>query len=131
MSRHDIDILHLQPGKRYRYTAKSENDAIVEGTFDKFIESPDNPYYNSYQFSNIVKYVRDSKNNLKKVKIGDSVYSGQYFRPRDIHFYEFEQLPEELNDLIKSYGGKSRKNRKSRKNNKSMKSNRRNRKSKK
>ena len=102
----------------------------MEGTFVAFSEYPPSPFYNSWKFSDIVKYVRDfsnSKRSLKKVKLGDTLYVGR--APRDIHLVNFETIPDELNDLIRSYGGKSRKNRKLRKSRKNKKSKRRNRKS--
>ncbi len=127
-----IEPKDLIPGKRYRFTTRNDtnDDIIVEGTFVAFSENPTSPFYNSWKFSDIVKYVRDfsnSKRSLKKVKLGDTLYVGR--APRDIHLVNFETIPDELNDLIRSYGGKSRNNRKLRKSRKNKKSKRRNRKS--
>lgn len=111
-----VEPKDLIPGKRYRFTTRNDtnDDIIVEGTFVAFSEYPPSPLYNGWKFSDIVKYVRDfsnSKRSLKRVKLGDTLYVGR--APRDIHLVNFETIPDELNDLIRSFGGKSRKNRKS------------------
>lgn len=120
-----IEPKDLIPGKRYRFTTRNDtnDDIIVEGTFVAFSEYPPSPFYNAWKFSDIVKYVRDfstSKRSLKKVKLGDTLYVGR--APRDIHLVNFDEIPDELNDLIRSYGGKSRNNRKLRKSRKNKKS---------
>jgi hypothetical protein len=112
-----IEPKDLIPGKRYRFTTRNDtnDDIIVEGTFVAFSEYPPSPFYNSWKFSDIVKYVRDfsnSKRSLKRVKLGNTLYVGR--APRDIHLVNFETIPDELNDLIRSFGGKSRKSKKNR-----------------
>ena len=120
-----VDLANLQPGVRYTFTEPDNPGYIYEGTFTEVIApSPANNGNAQYLFSNIYKYTTQGRLITKSRMIN---YASPNDYPRDIFVYDLPKLPNELNQYIRSFGGKSRKT-KSRRNRKSKR--RRNRKSK-
>ncbi len=125
-----VDLANLQPGVRYSFRTNANPANISEGTFVQFI-APGNFPYGQYIFSNYAEYNPQGR-LLRKSGIINCSNPNNY--PRDIFVYDLSNLPNELNQHIRSFGGsKSRKNKKSKKNRKSRKSrkSRKNKKSKK
>ena len=134
MSKQNIQISNLKPGVRYTYRTQKYPGLNLEGTFDKV----ENKYgFNEYFFSNVQIHVYsdDYSDNKEVFEMGSESYPRVIYYPYDIHLYNSNKLPGDLNRMINTYGGKSRKNRKSkrrnRKSKKNRKSNRRNKKFKK
>ena len=129
-----VELAHLKPGVRYSFTQNNKPDIIVEGTFDTVIPpSPANDGNAQYLFSNIVEYRPDPKpNNPNNKEIFNSMsknFASPNGYPGNISVYTSKELPGELNEMINSFGGKSRKNRKSKRRNRKSKKNRKSRKS--
>lgn len=121
-----VDLANLQPGVRYTFTEPDNPGYIYEGTFTQVIApSPANNGNAQYLFSNIYKYTTQGR--LIEQLSGINNFSRPNDYPRDIFVYDLPKLPNDLNQYIRSFGGKSRKT-KSRRNRKSKR--RRNRKSK-
>jgi hypothetical protein len=131
MARREIDISQLEPGKRYYYTTESNSIAnrnpnyILEGTFDKVVQFPGSPHQ-TYFFNDVATYVHNPRTNkmTKKIISRASSYTGDYFHPQNIHVYEFPNLPEDINRVIQTFGGKPRKSKKNRKSIRRNKTNR-------
>jgi hypothetical protein len=121
-----VDLANLQIGVRYTFTQPDNPGYIYEGTFTELVPpSPANNGNAQYFFSNINEYNTEGK---LIENISGTNFSRPNDYPRDIFVYDLPNLPNELNQYIRNFGGKSRKT-KSRRNTKLKR--RRNRKSKK
>jgi hypothetical protein len=133
MSKREIKVSELEPGRRYNYTIRGNKH---EGIFEKVYEDENYklkgfPQHNVYVFRNVVDWVPDNK-RYEKPKVNPvkrtntetikGLYSG--LEPTDIHVYEFPKLPEDLNRYIQTFGGKPKKSKKNRKSIRRNKTNR-------
>ena len=120
MSTLEIDLDNLKPKVRYSFLSDYFLGIKLEGTFDRKIQKIDRN--NQYIFKDCVSY---DKNGRKK-DIGLINFGNPDWYPHDIFVVTFNQLPDDLNQYINKFGGKSRKSNRTRKSKR-----RRNRKSKK
>jgi hypothetical protein len=121
-----VDLVNLQPGVRYTFTQMNRPGYIYEGTFNQVIPpSPANNGHAQYFFSNVSRYTQQGR-LIEQSRSTNFANPDSY--PSDIFVYDLPKLPNELNQYIRSFGGKSRKS-KSR-NNRKTKKRRNNRKSK-
>ena len=121
MSTLEIDLDNLKPEVRYSFLSKFFLGIKLEGTFDRKIQKIDRN--NQYIFKDCVSYDKNgTKENRGLINFGNPDWY-----PHDIFVVAFKQLPNDLNQYINKFGGKSRKSK--RRNTKSKR--RRNRKSKK
>ena len=118
-----VDLANLQPGVRYSFRTNENPDNILEGTFMRFIP-PRNNIEGQYFFSNYAEYNPQGRLITRSRNIN---YNDPNDYPRDIFVYDLTNLPNELNEHIRSFGGKSRKTkrRRSRKSKRTRKSKRR------
>ena len=118
-----VDLANLQPGVRYSFRTNENPDNILEGTFMRFI-APVNNIEGQYFFSNYAEYNPQGRLIHQSRMIN---YADPNNYPRDIFVYDLTNLPNKLNEHIRSFGGKSRKTkrRRSRKSKRTRKSKRR------
>ena len=119
-----VDLANLQPGVRYYFRTNDNPDNIVEGTFVEFV-APFNNTAGQYFFSNYAEYNPQGRLIHQSRMIN---YAEPNDYPRDIFVYDLTNLPNELKQHIRSFGGsKSRKSkrRRHRKSKRTRKSNRR------
>ena len=119
-----VDLANLQPGVRYNFRTDDSPNNILEGTFTQVVP-PKEHMAAQYVFSNVSLY------NKQDGLIDQSemiIFGNPTDYPRDIFVYDLTNLPNELNDLIRSFGGKSRKTK--HRNNRKSKRRRNNRKTK-
>ena len=118
-----VDLANLQPGVRYSFRTNENPDNILEGTFNRVI-APANNVDAQYVFSNVAVYNSQGR-LIDKARMINYANPNNY--PRDIFVYDLTNLPNELNEHIRSFGGKSRKTkrRRSRKSKRTRKSKRR------
>ena len=101
-----VDLANLQPGVRYSFRTNDNPANIVEGTFVRFV-APFNNIAGQYFFSNYAEYNPQGRLITKSRMIN---YAEPNNYPRDIFVYDLSNLPNELNQHIRSFGGsKSRK----------------------
>jgi hypothetical protein len=120
MSTLEIDLDNLKPEVRYSFLSEFFLGIKLEGTFDRKIQKIDRN--NQYIFKDCVSYDK----NGRKENIGLINFGNPDWYPHDIFVVAFKQLPNDLNQYINKFGGKSRKSNRTRKSKR-----RRNRKSKK
>jgi len=115
-----VDLDNLKPEVRYSFLSEFFLGIRVEGTFDRKIQKIDRN--NQYIFKDCVSYDK----NGRKENRGVINFGNPDWYPHDIFVVAFNQLPDDLNQYINKFGGKSRKSNRTRKSKR-----RRNRKSKK
>ena len=120
MSTLEIDLDNLKPEVRYSFLSDYFLGIKLEGTFDRKIQKIDRN--NQYIFKDCVSYDK----NGRKENRGVINFGNPDWYPHDIFVVAFNQLPDDLNQYINKFGGKSRKSNRTRKSKR-----RRNRKSKK
>ena len=120
MSTLEIDLDNLKPEVRYSFLSEFFLGIKLEGTFDRKIQKIDRS--NQYIFKDCVSYDK----NGRKENRGVINFGNPDWYPHDIFVVAFNQLPDDLNQYINKFGGKSRKSNRTRKSKR-----RRNRKSKK
>ena len=120
MSTLEIDLDNLKPKVRYSFLSDYFLGIKLEGTFDRKIQKIDRN--NQYIFKDCVSYDK----NGRKENRGVINFGNPDWYPHDIFVVTFNQLPDDLNQYINKFGGKSRKSNRTRKSKR-----RRNRKSKK
>lgn len=120
MSTLEIDLDNLKPEVRYSFLSEFFLGIKLEGTFDRKIQKIDRN--NQYIFKDCVSYDK----NGRKENRGVINFGNPDWYPHDIFVVAFNQLPDDLNQYINKFGGKSRKSNRTRKSKR-----RRNRKSKK
>jgi hypothetical protein len=120
MSTLEIDLDNLKPEVRYSFLSEFFLGIKLEGTFDRKIQKIDRN--NQYIFKDCVSYDK----NGRKENRGVINFGNPDWYPHDIFVVAFKQLPDDLNQYINKFGGKSRKSNRTRKSKR-----RRNRKSKK
>ena len=120
MSTLEIDLDNLKPEVRYSFLSEFFLGIKLEGTFDRKIQKIDRT--NQYIFKDCVSYDK----NGRKENRGVINFGNPDWYPHDIFVVAFNQLPDDLNQYINKFGGKSRKSNRTRKSKR-----RRNRKSKK
>ena len=114
MSTLEIDLDNLKPEVRYSFLSEFFLGIKLEGTFDRKIQKIDRN--NQYIFKDCVSYDKNgTKENIGLINFGNP---DSY--PHDIFVVAFKQLPNDLNQYINKFGGKSRKS-KRRRNRKSKK----------
>jgi hypothetical protein len=118
MSTLEIDLDNLKPEVRYSFLSDFFLGIKLQGTFDRKIQKIDRT--NQYIFKDCVSYDK----NGRKENRGVINFGNPDWYPHDIFVVAFNQLPDDLNQYINKFGGKSK-----RRNTKSKR--RRNRKSKK
>ena len=120
MSTLEIDLDNLKPEVRYSFLSEFFLGIKLQGTFDRKIQKIDRN--NQYIFKDCVSYDK----NGRKENRGVINFGNPDWYPHDIFVVAFNQLPDDLNQYINKFGGKSRKSNRTRKSKR-----RRNRKSKK
>ena len=120
MSTLEIDLDNLKPEVRYSFLSDFFLGIKLQGTFDRKIQKIDRN--NQYIFKDCVSYDK----NGRKENRGVINFGNPDWYPHDIFVVAFNQLPDDLNQYINKFGGKSRKSNRTRKSKR-----RRNRKSKK
>jgi len=98
-----VDLDNLKPEVRYSFLSEFFLGIRVEGTFDRKIQKIDRN--NQYIFKDCVSY---DKNGIKENR-GVINFGNPDLYPHDIFVVAFKQLPDDLNQYINKFGGKSRK----------------------
>ena len=109
MSTLEIDLDNLKPEVRYSFLSEFFLGIKLEGTFDRKIQKIDRN--NQYIFKDCVSYDK----NGRKENRGVINFGNPDWYPHDIFVVAFNQLPDDLNQYINEFGGKSRKSRRVRK----------------
>jgi hypothetical protein len=103
MSTLEIDLDNLKPEVRYSFLSEFFLGIKLEGTFDRKIQKIDRN--NQYIFKDCVSYDK----NGRKENRGVINFGNPDLYPHDIFVVAFKQLPDDLNQYINKFGGKSRK----------------------
>jgi len=98
-----VDLDNLKPEVRYSFLSEFFLGIRVEGTFDRKIQKIDRN--NQYIFKDCVSYDK----NGRKENRGVINFGNPDWYPHDIFVVAFNQLPDDLNQYINKFGGKSRK----------------------